>query len=95
MFWQFWLLIKIVSAGNFNHLIPQLYDHKKKALMNMRLIRLIYESWLQQKLSDEVIEMTIFLEKIRKSQVNFVFYLFIYYYYYVNDERSDFELNNP
>ena len=69
--------------------------HKKKALMNMRLIRFIYESWLQQKLSDEVIEMTIFLEKIRKSQVNFVFYLFIYYYYYVNGERSDFELNNP
>jgi len=69
--------------------------HKKKALMNMRLIRLIYESWLQQKLSNKVIEVTVFLEKLRKSQVNFVFYLFIYYYYYVNDERSDFELNNP
>ena len=63
--------------------------------MNMRLIRLIYESWLQQKLSNKVIEVTVFLEKIRKSQVNFVFYLFIYYYYYDNDERNDFELNNP
>ena len=76
------------------HLTPH---HKMKALINIRLIRFVYESWLQQKLSNKVIEVTVFLEKLRKSksQVNFVFYLFIYYYYYDNDERNDFELNNP
>ena len=52
--------------------------HKMGSLsIDTAFIRFIYESWLQQKLSDKIIETEVFLAKLRESHVNFAFYLLI------------------